>query len=345
MMRRYECCSMQKVYFFLLIAVAIQYASATAQTQPGKFRIKGEATGFADSTAIYLEDLSSSSPVAIDSAVIINNQFSFSGVNKKGIVQVILNTKNFGDYKYFWLENSTITFKAEKGKFREAVITGSKTQHLGEELDAEIKKNGHEKEHSIAFIQNHPNSIISANILSVYASTWGKDTAMLLYRHFSPANKKTTYGKNILLFITLNKNVKVGDQYVDFTEPDTGGKNVSLSQFKGKIILLEFWGTWCGPCREGNPELVKIYNEFKSAGFNILGVAADSDKKFWIESVKKDSLSWTNVCDLKGDKNKAALIYGVSYYPTNFLIDKNGKIIARDLRGDDLRKKLHELLN
>ena len=146
-------------------------------------------------------------------------------------------------------------------------------------------------------------------------------------------------------FITLNKNIKIGDKYIDFSESNIAGKNVSLSNFNGKVTLLEFWGSWCGPCREGNPELVRIYNEFKDKGFDILGVAADDNKAIWIEAVRKDSLPWQNVSDLKGDKNKAALIYGVSYYPTNFLMDKNGVIIARDLRDDALRNKRLQLLN
>ena len=142
----------------------------------------------------------------------------------------------------------------------------------------------------------------------------------------------------------MNKNLKVGDKYVDFTESNIKGKNVSLSDFKGKTVLLEFWGSWCAPCRAGNPELRRIYNEFKNNDFEILGVAADEKRKFWVEAVEKDSLTWQNVSDLKGDGNKAALIYGVSYYPTNFLIDVNGIIVARDLVGKALRDKLQELL-
>ena len=334
-----------KMKYFLLFFCLLILTVFFAWSQPGQYKIAGETMGFADSTMIYLDDLSASSPVHIDSTFIIHNRFNFSRVNKMGPVQVMISTKRYADYKFLWVENAAITFKAEKGKFREAVITGSATQVLEDRLNADIKRTGNEKEQSFAFIQNHPNSIISANLLSIYASTWGKDTATVLYRTLSPANKNTLYGKSILQFIMLNKNVKVGDQYVDFTEPDTAGKNVSLSDFKGKITLLEFWGSWCGPCRAGNPGLVKVYNEFSNRGFDILGVAADNDKKFWMEAIRKDSLSWKNVCDLKGDKNKAALIYGVSYYPTNFLIDKKGKIIAKDITGEDLRKKLHELLD
>jgi thiol-disulfide isomerase/thioredoxin len=326
---------MNKVVSLLLLTVAIS-STSYSQKQKAKFEIIGKLSGFSDSTLIYLDD--------IDSTFIIHNQFHFTGSSKENVKQAVLRTSNFSDYKFFWLENSVIAFIAEKGKFRDAVITGSKTQNEQNEVDLAVKVSGKEKEQKIAFIHKKPNSIISAYMLSVYASTWGKDTATALYNRLSANIKNTSYGKNIFEFISLNKNVKVGDKYVDFTEPDISGKNVSLSDFSGKIVLLEFWGSWCGPCREGNPELVRIYNEFKNNDFDILGVASDDKKEFWIAAVNKDSLVWQNVSDLKGDKNKAALIYGVSYYPTNFLIDKNGTIVARDLRGDALRNKLNEIL-
>ena len=335
---------MTRVYFLLFLTVAI-LTTTFAQVKKRNFEITGKLSGFADSTLIYLDDLTNSSAIHIDSAIVINNQFHFGGSIKEEVLNVILRTNNFSDYKYFWLENAAITFKAEKGKFREAVIIGSKTQNIQDQLDASIKLNGKDKEQSITFIRNHPNSIISATILSVYASTWGKDTSAILYQSLTKKIKTTSNGKNILEFITLNKNIKIGDKYVDFTEPNIDGKNVSLSDFNGKVTLLEFWGSWCVPCRKGNPELVKIYDEFKNKGFDILGVASDNKKEIWIEAVRKDSLTWQNVSDLKGDKNKAALIYGVSYYPTNFLIDRKGNIIAKDLRGKDLRNKLLEILN
>jgi peroxiredoxin len=334
---------MNKILFLLLLIVVIP-AGSFAQIQRGKFEIKGKLSGFADSTIIYLDNLTTSSPFHIDSTLVINNQFHFSGSIKEEAMKVILRTIGFSDYKYFWLENAVIEFKAEKGKFRGAIINGSKTQNEQNLLDSNIKTTGKEKEQSISFIRNHPNSIISADILNVYASTWGKDTSAILYRNLSKEIKTTNYGKNIEEFIALNKNIKVGNRYVDFTQPNIEGKSVSLSDFYGKVVLLEFWGSWCGPCRQGNPELVKIYNEFKNTGFDILGVAADYKKEAWIEAIQKDSLTWQNVTDLRGDKNRAALIYGVSYYPANFLVDRNGIIIAKDLRGDALRNKLRELL-
>jgi peroxiredoxin len=194
------------------------------------------------------------------------------------------------------------------------------------------------------FVRTNPGSIISASILSGYASIWGKDTTDMLFKKFSKEIKNTYYGQKIREYITLNKNIKIGDKYADFSEQNTQGENIKLSDFNGKVVLLEFWGSWCGPCREGNPELAKIYNEFNRKGFEILGVAAETNKEQWLKAIETDKLPWANVTDFNGDKNKAALIYGISYYPANFLIDRNGIIIAKDLRGEKLREKIMEIL-
>lgn len=234
----------------------------------------------------------------------------------------------------------------EKGKFRYAIIEGSITQKCDDELATAIENSGKakEKEVYISFIEKHPNSVISAHLLSVYGSTWGKKITENLFNKLSQEIKDTYYGKSVREFISINKGVKIGDKYADFSQADTQQRIVRLSDFEGKVVLLEFWGSWCGPCRETNPELVKIYDEFKDKGFEIFGVGAELSREVWLKAIEKDRLSWTNVTDLKGDKNEAALIYGVSNYPTNFLIDKNGIIISRDLNGDKLRDKLKEII-
>jgi peroxiredoxin len=325
-----------------LFVLTCTFTYALAQ---GNYEIKGTAKGISDNTLLYLEFTDENEKI-LDSALVVGEQFTFKGQLKSKAVNAILKTFNYSNYKFFWMENANMTFKGEKGKFREAIITGSKTQAEQDAL-IESTKSLSDKQRMIKekqFIQERPNSIISAYVLSVYASTWGKDSTAKLFNAFSDELKKTTYGKSISDFIALNKNVKIGDQFVDFSQEDTQNNIIKLSDFKGKVVLLEFWGSWCAPCREANPELVKIYNEFKDKGFEILGVGAETKRETWLKAIEKDKLTWPNVTDLKGDKNMAALIYGVSYYPTNFLIDKTGTIIARDLQGNKLRSKLKELL-
>lgn len=194
------------------------------------------------------------------------------------------------------------------------------------------------------FIKEHPSSIISAIELESLRKELPKTTISKLFEVFSPTVKKSSYGKKISDYLLLSINPQIGDKYIDFEEKNSKGKLIKLSQYQGKVILLDFWGTWCGPCIEELPDLVSIYKEFNHKGFEILGVAADTKMEKITKVEERFGITWDNVSDLRGDQNKSAIIYGVSYYPTNFLIDKNGIIIARDLTGDDLKNKLKELL-
>ena len=141
----------------------------------------------------------------------------------------------------------------------------------------------------------------------------------------------------------MNKNPKTGEQFVDFEMNDTNGGAQKLSSIKGKAVLLEFWASSCGPCRQENPNLVKTYEEYHPKGFEIFAISLDESEESWKKAIEKDGLSWTHVSDLKGSDNKAGLIYGVNGIPDNFLIDQNGKIVARNLRGEKLDEKLAEL--
>lgn len=329
-----------------IVSILILSSTLTNLFGQEKYEIIGSVKGLTTNTTLFLEFTDKNDKI-LDSTYVIGENFIFKGQLKSKAVNAIIKTRNYSDYKFFWLENSTIGFNAEKGKFRESNITGSKTQDEQNGLD-QLLKTVSEKEKTSQerrYVREHPNSIISAYILSVYSSTWGKDTTTVLYNRLSDELKNSSYGKSIANFISLNKDIKIGDKYIDFSQEDTQNKIVKISDFTDKIVLLEFWGSWCGPCRKSNPELVKIYNEFRDKGFEIFGVGAETKRELWIKAIEKDKLTWTNVTDLKGDKNEAALIYGVSYYPTNFLIDKTGTIIARDLKGDKLRKKLKELLD
>ncbi|WP_299335846.1 TlpA disulfide reductase family protein [uncultured Psychroserpens sp.] len=345
--------------------------SCTSEKKPVGYTINGTAKGISDSTYIKLNVNNK----AIDSALIINETFSFNGqveVPKK-VYLIIEDTR---DVKAFWLENTNIDFSGETGVFRDAEVRGSDIQDLYGELNKRIDpftkaqdsmnailfndslsldyrktvfkmyedNRANEAKAYQEFIKEFPNSVVSADIFNIYKTTWGKDIAEELYAKLSDSLKENEDVLSIKRYIDLSRNLKVGDKFVDFSQTTPEGKTIKASEVKSKLTLIEFWASWCGPCRATNPSLVKTYDEFKPKGFEILGVSLDQYKDDWIKAIKEDELTWTNVSDLLGDENEAALIYNVSGIPDNILIDDQGIIIARDLRGGQLREKLIEFL-
>jgi len=153
------------------------------------------------------------------------------------------------------------------------------------------------------------------------------------------------YYKGIQRRIEIARGTTVGYKAIDFTQNSIEGKPVSLSDFRGKYVLIDFWASWCRPCRMENPNVVAAYHKFKDKGFTILGVSMDSDAAKWQAAIQQDGLVWTHVSDLKGWANEAGKLYGVTGIPANYLIDRDGKIVAKDLRGEALEQKLAELLN
>jgi peroxiredoxin len=333
-----------------------------------EYPITGFAHGFKDSTWLYLRYASGK---VIDSTLVINEQFHFNSKKLLTVkpTQYILRTKSFSDYKYFWMEQKSVIFSGVKGKFRNSLISGSATQELAEEFQSfteplmieidSLRRNygttdsamwskilaleEELKQQSARFIELNNTSILSAHLLGVYCKTWGLTLTKQLYNKLSPKNQKSNYGIAVNRFISLNQSIEVGKLFADFEQTAVDGKKIRLSTLKGNYILLEFWASWCGPCRRENPNLVAIYNKYNNRGFKIFGVSQDVSASAWKKGIADDKLTWPNVSDLKGSDNEAALIYGVYEIPTNFLIDPNGKIIAKNLRGEELVKKLKEL--
>jgi peroxiredoxin len=165
------------------------------------------------------------------------------------------------------------------------------------------------------------------------------------FNRLSPALQKTPLAKDILIRLAAVRNTQIGKTAPDFQQTAPDGKKVKLSDFRSQYVLLDFWASWCGPCREENPNVVAVYKQYKEKGFTVLGVSLDgpSQREAWLKAIEKDQLQWTQVSDLKGWNNTAAKIYNIRAIPANFLLDPSGKIIARDLRGKALEEKLAEI--
>lgn len=165
-----------------------------------------------------------------------------------------------------------------------------------------------------------------------------------LFEAISPRLKESPAGKVLAERLFLAQKFAIGAPAINFSQVDDKGKLVSLSDFKGKYVLIDFWASWCGPCRMEYPFLHKAYDRFKAKNFEIVGVSLDDNKSLWLNAIKENKFDWTLLCDLKGRKNEVALAYGVAAIPQSFLIDPQGIIIAKNLRGNDLLAKLDEVL-
>ncbi|WP_400077214.1 redoxin domain-containing protein [Winogradskyella sp. R77965] len=310
-----------------------------------KFSFSGITNSIPDGSILLLDNIYENK--VLDSATVMNNKFEFTSVLPSSPLRVVLRTKKFSHYKYIWLENNKMTFDASQEDFKNATVTGSESENLSQKLNklTSVVEPHSEAQRKIEqkFVSDNPNSIVSASILSIYSTTWGKEVTQNLFNKFSLENKNSEFGKRISHYIKLVREPKIGESYVDFEMVNLNGNIVKLSDNDRKIILLEFWASWCGPCRKENPNLVKTYEKYNSKGFEVFAVSLDNNKESWEKAVKNDSLNWQHVSELNGDDNTAGLIYGVSGIPDNFLIDKNGIIVGRNLRGERLNEKLQEL--
>lgn len=345
------------------------------------YKINGEITGL-DSGWIFLKHTNENDNTIVDSTLIENKRFTFTGKQNTS-EQVTLSLKEKNASMKFFLDNSEIKITASADSFKNAKIAGSPTQDQFveyqkllapidneiaslnkelSELSIPVKGNNTAAQTDsiksklatfdslrnnkiISFIKEYPTSIVSAKAI-ISNFLWNPDVDLLtgLYNSLDPQIQKSQYGKTIKEHVDIAQKLAIGKSAPDFSQPDMTGNSFKLSSLRGRFVLIDFWASWCVPCREDNPYLVKAYNKFKNKNFTIVGVSLDQNKRAWINAVKKDHLDWSQVSDLTGLSNTVMQEYGVWVTPTNYLLDKEGTIIGRNLFGEKLEEKLTEIL-
>lgn len=197
----------------------------------------------------------------------------------------------------------------------------------------------------IAFVQYHPDALASVFVLMNEMHTMQPQQLINLFNSLTDNVKTSRYGKIAGTDFQLMAATAVGAVAPNFTMNNTKGEPVSLSSFRGKYVLVDFWASWCEYCRAENPNVVKAYNEYKNKNFTVLGVSLDNSRDGWLTAIRQDDLPFTEVSDLRGWSNNAAQLYNVYSIPANFLIGPDGKIVAKNLRGAELEDKLQQLLH
>jgi peroxiredoxin len=371
------------VRIIILIQLLLHFGSALfAQSNSFTYTISGKCSLVKEGTKVHFR--SQSGGVAIkDSCIVKEGSFSFKGqMDEPKLVVLIMVAANGNinsrerDLLTLFLDKTKISLTV-KDSISKAVVKGSaehlrylqfnkiiepiRKEYQKYNTESEVEKDSvskanlskrykviQDKEIDVirSFVEKNNNSFVST--YAINSTGFGQFANPFIHESiFELLNRRIKESEQGIKLLTKIKNAQrqhTVDNMPGFKMADTSGRIISLADFKGKYVLLDFWASWCTPCREQHPALKDIFQKYKDRGFEIIAVSLDTKKKDWINAINKDALPWIQISDLKGSDNEIAKFFGISGIPYNFLLDKEGKLIERYIEPEALNKRLLELL-
>jgi len=363
---------MKKVVYI----IALFFMLSACTSKPG-YQLSGIINGLTSGDIVLLEQRIDKKYVKIDSVISPDGTFEFTGsVEIPDVYYITVPGKR--SKSLIFLENSQMGFTAHADSLWKPVLTGSavhdeyktlqaslteiygkarelyasyrEADQAGDEekvikIEKEIEAvNEKAEEFQRTYLDENPASFIAPYIVQNLHYQKEADEIEALIAKLDPSLNESSLLGSLTRKVEALKKVAVGMPAPEFTQNDSMGKPVSLSSFRGKYLLIDFWAAWCPPCRAENPNVVKAYEKYHDKGFEVLGVSLDRTRDAWMKAVKDDGLTWTQVSDLKYWSNEVAALYAISSIPSNLLLDRDGVIIHKGLTGDDLHSALEALM-